>query len=278
MARLRGAIATGSAAAARRSVAFGKSVYRQLWVGLSYLWPQHKDLCTNNLGFFPPNPEIASQFPIQKHQIQLYAELLKTAGCSSDNLAQRAVLEVGAGRGGGLLYIAAVARPRWLIGIDSSFTAAYRGRRRGLDLRRASAEQLPFADDTFDRVICIETLSGVLDQLRVLRQMARVLAPNGLLLLGEFRIATLDETRDYLARGAALAGLEITEFRDATANVHRSIKEDHARNLGFLESIPKPFRRFARERLMIEGSARYRGWEEGAYCFCLAALTKRPAG
>lgn len=50
-------------------------------------------------------------------------------------------------------------------------------------LMHAPAEELPFPDDTFDLVTCLEALEFVMQPRAVLRELARVLRPGGLLVL-----------------------------------------------------------------------------------------------
>ncbi|NQX87885.1 MAG: class I SAM-dependent methyltransferase [Halioglobus sp.] len=51
---------------------------------------------------------------------------------------------------------------------------------RSFGLSSASALQLPFADDTFDKVICSEVLEHIPDYRGALREIERVLKPGGL--------------------------------------------------------------------------------------------------
>src|SRR5690606_33049497 len=48
-------------------------------------------------------------------------------------------------------------------------------------LQRADATQLPFADNTFDKIICSEVLEHLPDYQQVLAEIRRVLKPGGLL-------------------------------------------------------------------------------------------------
>lgn len=52
-----------------------------------------------------------------------------------------------------------------------------------VDLLHQRAESLPFPDDTFDAVCCLEALEFMMDPPAVLRELARVLRPGGLLVL-----------------------------------------------------------------------------------------------
>lgn len=48
---------------------------------------------------------------------------------------------------------------------------------------RAALERLPFSNNRFDRIVCTETLEHVTEPDRVLRELARVIRPGGILLL-----------------------------------------------------------------------------------------------
>lgn len=95
-------------------------------------------------------------------------------------------LEVAAGTGRNLPYYPRGVR---LTGIDLSpgMLAYARKRaatlRRPVELREADAEALPFADASFDTVVCTLSLCTVPDLERAVAEMRRVLRPGGRLLL-----------------------------------------------------------------------------------------------
>ena len=74
-----------------------------------------------------------------------------------------------------------------LLGVDAvsavdpaaGFVAAMGERFPGLDVRTAAAEDLPFADDSFDVVLAQLVVSFMADPVRGLREMARVARPGG---------------------------------------------------------------------------------------------------
>lgn len=105
-------------------------------------------------------------------------------------LAEGRVLEVGCG--GGLnqpLYDP--ARISAYAGIDPSpelldFARAEAGRKGwSADIRQGVAEDLPFAEASFDTVVCTFTLCSVADHARSLAELRRVLRPGGRLLYAE---------------------------------------------------------------------------------------------
>ncbi len=53
----------------------------------------------------------------------------------------------------------------------------------GWEVVEGDAQNLPFADDTFDRIVCAETLEWVPDSVQAAAEMRRVLKPGGLALL-----------------------------------------------------------------------------------------------
>ena len=98
------------------------------------------------------------------------------------------------------------------------------------DLERAPlmwcpAETLPFADDTFDVVTSLESLEFMTRPVLVLREMIRVLRPDGLLLVSN-RINTRlmpgkTWTKDQLAALLAEAGIEDAEVEAWQEDYHR---------------------------------------------------------
>jgi 2-polyprenyl-3-methyl-5-hydroxy-6-metoxy-1,4-benzoquinol methylase len=99
------------------------------------------------------------------------------------------VLEAGCGRGALTHWLAAHARPAVLIGTDLSSTALQRAHASApagdstVGWPASDVARLPFADQSFDTVICCETIEHVLDPHAAIRELARVLAPGGRLFL-----------------------------------------------------------------------------------------------
>jgi SAM-dependent methyltransferase len=92
------------------------------------------------------------------------------------------VLEIGAGTGLNVPYYTPAAR---VVYSEPDPHMAKRLRRRGVDVVEAGAEDLPFADDSFDVVVSTLVLCTVPDVPAALREARRVLRPGGTLLFLE---------------------------------------------------------------------------------------------
>src|ERR1700730_13815058 len=94
------------------------------------------------------------------------------------------------------MAVALKERGAKVTGIDPSQPAIAAARRHAeadgleIDYRVSSGENLPFANDVFDIVLCVDVLEHVKDLNRVLTEIRRVLRPNG-----AFLFDTINRTR-----------------------------------------------------------------------------------
>ena len=91
------------------------------------------------------------------------------------------VLDVGCGPGALTAELVRRVGTQHVAAVDPSepFVAAARERHPGLDIRRAPAEDLPFADGGFDAVLAQLVVHFMADPVAGLREMARVARPDG---------------------------------------------------------------------------------------------------
>ncbi|HYI26480.1 MAG TPA: class I SAM-dependent methyltransferase, partial [Bradyrhizobium sp.] len=131
-----------------------------------YSWPGWRDCSAFNVGCWPLDADVANDpaSAAEPNQIQLYAELIRTAALTPAGLKDTAVLEIAAGRGGGLAYIKKTFAPAALTGLDISRSAVRHGRARGLDMIAGSAHRLPFPDRQFDLVLSLDALVHLADR------------------------------------------------------------------------------------------------------------------
>jgi SAM-dependent methyltransferase len=187
-----------------------------------------------NYGYRPPEGE-APPLSLDRGDeddrscIQLYDAVARGAP-----LAGRDVLEVGCGRGGGAAYVARALGPRRLVAVDLSTRAVALCRLRfahpRLSFEVGDAERLPFGDATFDIVLNVESSHcyGHLDLF--LREVRRVLRPDGHFLYADFR--PRDEVPAWRASLQA-AGFTVTGERDLRPGVVAALDADetHKRSL-----------------------------------------------
>lgn len=142
-------------------------------------------------------------------------------GCTPRQAVRARILDVGCGTGGMLAQFNEYAQA---VGIDLSSEALAFCRLRGLPgLAQATAETLPFHNDTFHLVTCFDVLyhRAIANDVQALSEMCRVLRPGGRLLIREPAYNVLRGrhdravhterryTRGELARKLWAAGLQV---------------------------------------------------------------------
>lgn len=99
------------------------------------------------------------------------------------DLKSKTVLEIGSGAGEYLNSLEKSSKPH--IGVDISQTALKiaQSNSSGTRFLRSKAEALPFASDTFEVAICCEVIEHVDDPSKAIREIYRILKPEGILFL-----------------------------------------------------------------------------------------------
>jgi ubiquinone/menaquinone biosynthesis C-methylase UbiE len=133
------------------------------------------------------------------------------------------VLEIGYGHGRTLERIAAAVPSGFVAGLDHSREMYETGSRHcaglvetgRLELRVGDSRALPYPDANFDKVLAVHTLYFWRDPVAHLREVRRVLKPNGVLVLG-FRPKEDPQARDFPEAVYTFYALE--EVRSLLAN------------------------------------------------------------
>ncbi len=87
------------------------------------------------------------------------------------------VLDVGCGAGNMIHHLSRYGK---VVGMDNNPIPLKIARERGYDARLASAEDMPFEDDSFDLVTALDVIEHCEDDLQILRECRRVCTPGGL--------------------------------------------------------------------------------------------------
>lgn len=193
------------------------------------------------------------------------------------DLRGKKVLEVSCGHGGGASYIARTLGPASYTGLDLNPAGVAFCQRRhalpGLSFVRGDAQNLPFADASFDAVVNVEASHCYPHFPKFLAETARVLRPGGHFLYTDFR------SRDrFAAWETDLAGapLRMLSRADINAQVLRGMEKNSQRSLDLVaRHLPKFLHGLGRDFAGIKGSRVHRDLESGdmsyrVYCFAKA--------
>lgn len=148
-------------------------------------------------------------------------------------LQQRRILEVGCG--GGLICEQLALRKAAMVGMDPSEDALAAARthaqqsglRDKIHYKQGFAELLPYADDSFSVIVCLDVLEHVRDLNATIAEIARVLAPGGV-----FVFDTINRT--LIARAFLIwygENLATAGFMRGLHNYNDFIKPDELRAL-----------------------------------------------
>lgn len=216
-----------------------KLMFRRWYQRIAAESGEARDWTFMNYGWIGDDPalELEPGDAKDRTSIALYHHLY-----AKTEVADRDVLEVGSGRGGGASFAARYLKPRSILGVDYSSEAVELCRRLHadvprLDFRVADAEALPFDDESFDVVISVEATHCFAHADRFFFGAGRVLRPGGSLLVTDFR--DLDEIPAF-ERELAASGLELVEREDVTAGVIAALEADAAAKRDFIDRVVPP--------------------------------------
>jgi SAM-dependent methyltransferase len=238
-----------------------------------------------NYGYAPLDEDLTGDSEIESDvHGRLY---LATAGAV--DLADKDVLEVGSGRGGGAALVFERLKPRSLTGLDPARRAVRfcraRHSRPGLDFVVGDAEALPFADGSFDAVLNVESCHCYPNIPQFLRESRRVLRPGGHLLLADFRTVSsvprpgqkrwTQQDVATFRRQLSESGMRIVEEEDIARNVSRAMELMTPSVRARVErTVPRPLRRLVLEFQGIEGSDVHRVLASGESAYLRFVLER----
>ena len=179
---------------------------------------------TNNYGFAPARGD-----EVERFQLQLYAELMDRINEYRNGSCIARVLEISCGRGGGLGYLARrLPRQAQVIGLDFSahaigFCKEHYAAQSNLCFVRGHALHLPFKDGSFDLVVSVEASHAYGDDSAFLREVRRVLCPQGRFLFADYRTRSKIPILERHARAAGLAGELVTSRQTWSAPAHSTL-------------------------------------------------------
>jgi len=203
--------------------------------------------------------------------IQLYHHVV----CTID-LRDLNVLEVGSGRGGGADYIKRYLKPKKMVGVDFSKNAVKLSNQNyvsnGLSFEIGNAESLPFADNSFDIVINVESSHCYGSMDTFLNQVKRVLRKGGYFLFADLRSK---ENIDVLRETLYKSGLTLIKETDITLNIIEALKLDNGRKTTLIKkTIHKPLVQSFLEFAGTKDSKIYKKFKSGETVYQSFVLQK----
>lgn len=185
------------------------------------------------------------------------------------------ILEIASGSGGPALYLAKKFQCR-ITGLDINEEGIKTANQSAVNANITSAhfqlgnvnEGLPFADETFDAVMCMDSANHFPDRLAVLQEWHRVLKPGRRILftdpvvisgpvsneelaarsnIGFFLFIPLEVTQNFIRQ----AGFKLIRCEDVTGNIELTSGRWHASRQKHRESL-----------LKIEGEERFNGLQK----------------
>jgi SAM-dependent methyltransferase len=143
--------------------------------------------------------------PDAQHGELVHAEHLARYRLAAQLAPGRRVLDVACGEGYGSALLAA-AGAGTVVGVDlDPATVEHARTRHGIDARAGDVRALPFEDGSFDLVVSFETIEHVEEPERALDELARVVAPDGLV------VVSTPNSRQYLVENP----FHVREFEHA---------------------------------------------------------------
>jgi ubiquinone/menaquinone biosynthesis C-methylase UbiE len=209
-----------------------------------------------NYGYVPFASETAltlrREDEINRYSLQLYHYLVSLLEVSGTEM-----LEVGSGRGGGANYIKKYLQPKKITGLDIAYNAVKLANEKhsseGLQFVQGNAENLPFADKSFDVVINVESCHAYGSVPAFLKEVKRVLRPEGYFLCTDMRSPNGMQS---LKNNLLATGMHLCVQEDITENVINAIElEEQVKQKRISDSIPKWFAKPFKEFAGVKGSA-----------------------
>lgn len=243
------------------------------------------DLRFMNYGLAPA-PGRETVFLPSGEQPERYCAGLYHAVAAQADLRGACVLDVGCGRGGGAAYVHRYLGPAETAGCDIArrsvaFCRKVHGGVAGLGFHHGCATALPFAAESFDAVLNVESAHCYPDRAAFFSEAFRVLRPGGHLLLADFtppRVPPGTE-RARIERELTLSGFAPPGVTDITAGILRGLDLDHDRRMREIRTrFPLGTRRLARLWAGTRGSWIYRDFAEGRRAYFMYRIEKPVAG
>ena len=181
--------------------------------------------------------ELDAQSEPNRYPMQLYHHLTSDIGIKNKD-----IVEIGCGRGGGLHYIARNFSPASAKGIDINKQAVSFCNRfyklKGLTFAQGDAQKLSLADNSCDVLINVESSHRYPRISEFLKEVSRILRPDGHFLFTDFRY---DHEMDEMKKLLEESGMKIIKERLINQEVIAALELDDMRKRNLIKKLAPGF-------------------------------------
>lgn len=225
-----------------------------------------------NLGFEGDDaPELQEEDLGNASFINLYHEITREV-----DLANKSVLEVGCGRGGGAYYMAKYRQAAQVKGIDLSTVnitiCNEQNQFPHVSFSEADATNFSFEDEQFDVIINLESSHCYKAKDLFFECVAKNLKSGGTFAYSDLFNADRVEINEEMLRKC---GFRIEQKKDITAGVLKSIDINSEKEYPFTYKYPYLVPRFIKNINVYKGSDVYNRLESGKVNYLAFVLTKQ---
>lgn len=246
---------------------FKKSLYN----AVSWIFRKDDNFQTLNCGIIPEDGFKLDESKYPSAITHLGLELYHHMGTNSlVPFADKTILEIGCGRGGGTHYLNTTFKPKQIAGIDFSGQSIRICKRLykspTLEFRKEDATQLSAADNSQDIIVTIETCCCLPDKVEFFKECHRVLKPGGHLLLLDFiyQRETAEHSIYNVEKAIQQVGLSIEKLDVLTDPVFKAIQSAATIREAMIEKkCPRIFHNLAHSFAMTSKSHAFKGFAEG---------------
>jgi SAM-dependent methyltransferase len=216
--------------------------------------------------------QLQAKEEFNRYPIQLYHQLVK-----DHNLEGKDILEIGCGRGGGLAFIHRLFKPASSVGIDRDPSAIGFCQKHynqpGLSFMQGDAQNIHLPDHSFDLIINVESCHLYERMDLFLHEVERLLKPNGIFLLTDFRAS---HKIQELVGQLDSSGLIPVGHRDVTSGVLKGLELDDNRRMGLIRRlVPKFLIWIAKDFSGVKGSPTFRKFASREWVYYNFHLRKK---
>ena len=226
-----------------------------------------------NYGYHDDTPlSLSHQDEPNRLFIQLYHHVVQ-----SIDLQGKDLIEVGCGQGAGGVFLLQYKKPRSYIGLDLSEKAIELCQRHNAftnaQWMQGYADKLPIPDNSVDVVINIESSHCYPSMEKFIREVQRVLRPNGYMAFADLRHHSQVNNLDQCLRAS---GLRVLHKSDITPHVLEALTRISDRRKAHINATyPRVLRQAAREQSAVKGSPIYNDFINGQRKYLCYVLQKQ---